>query len=139
MFPTDPEKWTGIIALVFVIFFFTLSKEICRLSSSMSQITGFAPAAEIACKDAIYVKLGTKTSSFNPTSADWSATCKAAVPELKQTTSLLKNRLSSFSNFWTSGPMPKNSLSKTFFTETFSSVDKQDLDNLIIFFFPCIV
>ena len=78
--------------------------------------------------------LGTKTSSFGLIPIDWRATCKAAVPELKHTTSLLKKDFRSFSNFLTSGPMPRNSFSKIFVTKLISSFDIQDLESFIIFF-----
>ncbi len=59
-----PYKWTHIIALVLLVIFCSMSlTDICQVSLSESTKMGVAPVYFIALTDAIYVSVGTITSS----------------------------------------------------------------------------
>src|SRR5450756_108752 len=69
------------IALVrSVILARTSSGSICHVSAQESTKTGVAPAYLIAFTDAMYVSVGTMTSSPGPIPRATSAKCKATVP-----------------------------------------------------------
>src|SRR5450759_1323471 len=95
------------IALVrSVILARTSSGSICHVSAQESTKTGVAPAYLIAFTDAMYVSVGTMTSSPGPIPRATSAKCKATVPfetaVAHPTPTYLANR---FSNSLTNRPL----------------------------------
>src|SRR5271157_547205 len=78
-----PYRSTGMMALVFlVIFFSTSSGSMLKVSASMSAKTGFAPVNRMLFAVAIKVNGVVMTSSPFPMPFANNATCRAAVPEL---------------------------------------------------------